>query len=301
MLSFVSIVVVKSKEDRIITAFEEFVISDLGRGTAEDERAASRARESKGQAKQFEHSFLHHNLSLLCRFRIETSFFSEVAPHLQPVHEAVLVDHVDQDGKDGETVEKAGDRSGKTDDGSIVETIVVENRRGKDAEKKTDDLVGIFGEDTADEDGKEVLEDTAGGSKVDVDGDGGSTAGSHDLIDGDETAGDDEACDAVGDFIDTRIDGNLLVIDKGKLVIAEPGVAKSRSHDDADDDKERDEDNRFLEEGRGMGTADEVDVSGRTGSDSDDLGNTFIDKTHTKGDDNRRKLGKNQDDGMDEA
>ena len=78
-------------------------------------------------------------------------------------------------------------------------------------------------------------------------------------------------------------------------------MAESSGHDDADDGKERDEDDWFLEEGRGVGTADEVDVSSRTGSDSDDLGNTFIDKTHTKRDDDWRKLGKNQDDGMDEA
>lgn len=50
-----------------------------------------------------------------------------------------------------------------------------------------------------------------------------------------------------------------------------------------------------------MASVFEIDGTGRTGADGDDLGNALIDQTHTKRDDDRRKLGEDQDDGMDEA
>ena len=105
----------------------------------------------------------------------------------------------------------------------------------------------------------------------------------------------------MSDFIDAGINGDFLVINQSQFVIAETRIAKGRGHKQEDDDKKWEEDNRLLEERSREVAFVQIDGSAITIGNGDDLSDAFINQAHTKGNNDRRKLREDKNQGMEET
>ena len=83
---------------------------------------------------------------------IKTFLLEDVFLPLNPVEEAVLVDPVNKDSEDRETIKERRNSRSESNDSRIIESIGVKKSGSDNPKKQTDNLIRVLSKNTADED-----------------------------------------------------------------------------------------------------------------------------------------------------